>query len=394
MQLANRVLQLKPSATLAVNALAQELRASGREVISLSVGEPDFDTPRHIRDAAIAAVNGGFTKYTAVPGMLELRKAASDYFNLFGAGSLPEHVLISNGGKQSLYNLFQSIINPGDEVIIPAPYWVSYPPMVELAGGLAVIAHSGVEKGFKVTPADLERLRTPKTKACVINSPSNPTGAVYSQEELDAIAEWAVENKLLLISDEIYDQLVYYPAMHASACAWWRKHPDNFVVVNGVAKTFAMTGWRVGYMLAQHEIIKACNKLQGQSTSNVCSIAQAAALAALTGSLSCLPPMRDTFLRRRNLVMEAIRRWPGVTCPVPDGAFYVFPDMRNLFKSSMPNSTAMCKALLDKAGVALVPGEAFGDDNCLRISYASDEATLQKALERIEGALFHNKQYK
>ncbi|MDR2892786.1 MAG: pyridoxal phosphate-dependent aminotransferase [Deltaproteobacteria bacterium] len=388
MQIANRVLQLKPSATLAVNTLAQELRATGREVISLSVGEPDFDTPRHIRDAAIAAVNAGFTKYTAVPGIPELRKAASDYFNLAGAGSLPEHVLISNGGKQSLYNLFQCVLNPGDEVIIPAPYWVSYPPMVELAGGIAVIAHSGVEKGFKITPGDLERLRTPKTKACVINSPSNPTGAIYSQAELDAIAAWAVENKILIISDEIYDRLVYHPSTHASACPWWHKHPENFVIVNGVAKTFAMTGWRVGYLLAHPEIIKACNKLQGQSTSNICSIAQAAALAALTGSLDCLPPMRDTFMRRRDLVMEAIGRWPGVTCATPGGAFYVFPDVRELFTSSMPNSTALCKTLLDKAGVALVPGEAFGDDNCIRISYATDDATLQKALEKIESALW------
>lgn len=388
MQLANRVLQLKPSATLAVNTLAQELKAAGREVISLSIGEPDFNTPKHVSEAAIAAISAGFTKYTAVPGITELRKAASDYFNQYGAGSQAEQVIISNGGKQCLYNLFQCLLNPGDEVLVPAPYWVSYPPMVELAGGVTVAVPAGVEREFKVTPADLERLRTPKTRACIINSPSNPTGAVYTRAELDALAEWAVQAGIMLVSDEIYDQLVYTPEGHASLCGWWRKHPENFAVINGVAKTFAMTGWRVGYMLAHPDMIKACNKLQGQSSSNVCSISQKAALAALTGSLDCLAPMREAFIRRRNLVMEIIDSWPDVNCPVPGGAFYAFPDMHAHYTSAMPDSTAMCKYLLDQAGVALVPGEAFGDDNCVRLSYATDDATLQKALDLVARALF------
>ncbi|MDR1125977.1 MAG: pyridoxal phosphate-dependent aminotransferase [Deltaproteobacteria bacterium] len=393
MQLAHRVLQLKPSATLATATLAQELRASGREIISLSVGEPDFDTPDYISQAAIDAINEGFTKYTAVPGIMELRKAVSDYFNKSGAGSLPEHVIISNGGKHCLYNLFQSAINPGDEVLIPAPYWVSYPPMVELAGGVAVIVPSGVKKHFKVTPADLERHRTPKTRMCIINSPSNPTGATYTQAELDALAQWAVDTRTFMVSDEIYEQLIYAPAEHASICPWWRKHPDNFALINGVAKSYAMTGWRVGYMLAQHELIKACNKLQGQSSSNVCSIAQKAALAALTIETDSRELMRQAFLRRRNLAMEIINTWPGVTCPTPDGAFYLFPDMHELYTSNMPDSMTMCKALMDRAGVAMVPGEAFGDDNCLRLSYATDDETLAKALDRVGQVLFKNKSF-
>ncbi|MDL2307772.1 pyridoxal phosphate-dependent aminotransferase [Desulfovibrio sp. OttesenSCG-928-C06] len=389
MQLANRVSQLKPSATLAVNTLAQELKAAGREVISLSVGEPDFDTPEHISQAAIEAIKSGFTRYTAVPGITELRQAAADYFNRYGAGAKVENVIISNGGKQCLYNLFQSIIDPGDEVLVPAPYWVSYPPLVELAGGSAAVVPAGVDKGFKVSVEDLERHRTPKTKACIMNSPSNPTGAVYTRQELDAIAEWAVANKVMLVADEIYDQLVYEPEVHSSLCAWWNKHPEYFTVINGVAKSYAMTGWRVGYTLVHPDLIKACNKLQSQSSSNICSISQKAALAALTGDQTCLAPMKEAFVRRRNLVMDIISSWPDVKCPTPGGAFYVFPDMSAHYNAAMPDSTSMCKFLLDKAGVALVPGEAFGDDNCIRLSYATADSTLQKALELVGKALFN-----
>jgi aspartate aminotransferase len=388
MQLAARVTQLKPSATLAINALAQELKAAGREVISLSVGEPNFDTPRHISAAAIKAIESGFTKYTAVQGIPELRKAAADYFNAYGAEATQENIIVSNGGKQCLYNIFQSLLNPGDEALIPAPYWVSYPPMVELAGGKAVIVAAGVEKKFKITPEDLEKKRTAKTKICILNSPSNPTGAVYTADEIDRLAEWAVASKIVLVSDEIYDQLVYAPAKHAGFCSWWHKYPENFVIVNGVAKSFAMTGWRVGYTLAQDSVIKACSKLQGQSSSNICSIAQKAALAALTGGLGCVVAMRQAFANRKNLAMEIIKTWPDVICPEPDGAFYLFPDMHRHYSSAMPDSSAMCKVLLDKAGVALVPGVEFGDDNCIRLSYATDDATLQKALLKIGKCLF------
>jgi aspartate aminotransferase len=390
MHLAARVMQLKPSATLAINSLAQELKAAGREIISLSVGEPDFDTPRHIGDAAIKAIQSGFTKYTAVPGIPDLRKAASDYFNTYGANSTQNNIIISNGGKHCLYNLFQSLLNPGDEVLVPAPYWVSYPPMVELAGGVAVTVPSGVEKKFKISPDDLESKRTAKTRLCIINSPSNPTGAVYTQKEIDELAAWAVAKNIIIVSDEIYCELVFPPAKAASFCSWWQKHPENFVIVNGVAKSFAMTGWRVGYTLAHEALIKACDKLQGQSSSNICSIAQKATLAALTGGLDCVSAMREAFLRRRNLALGIIRSWPGVNCPIPDGAFYLFPDMHKLYNDSVPNSTALCKLLLDKAGVALVPGVEFGDDNCLRISCATADATLQNGLLQIGRCLFNN----
>ncbi|MDL2314450.1 pyridoxal phosphate-dependent aminotransferase [Desulfovibrio sp. OttesenSCG-928-C14] len=389
MDLAQRVQQLKPSATLAVSAMAQELKAAGREIISLSLGEPDFNTPAHIRQAAIKAIDEGFTHYTAVPGIPELRKAASGYFNtLYQAGSAPENILISNGGKQALFNLFLAVLNPGDEALIPAPYWVSYPPMVELAGAVPVTVPAGVEKGFKVTPEDLERYRSPKTRLLLINSPSNPSGALYSRAEADALAAWAVENKILLVADEIYDQLVYTPEGHASFAPWWKKHPEYFCIANGVAKSFAMTGWRVGYLLANPEIIKACNKLQSQSTSNVCSIAQKAALAALEGGLDCLAEMREAFIRRRDLCMEMIASWPGVQCPKPLGAFYLFPDMRAVYNEKIPDSPALCKFLLEKAGVALVPGQAFGDDNCVRISYATSDDLLRKAMGKIAEVLF------
>lgn len=389
MQLADRVKQLKPSATLAVNALAQELKARGQEVISLSIGEPDFITPANIRQAAARAMDSGHTRYTAEAGITELRQAVAAYFNdNYAAGASFKNILTGTGGKQCLYNLFMALLNPGDEALVPAPYWVSYPPMIELAGAVPVPVPSGAEKGFKVGVEDLEKKRGPRTKVCVINSPSNPTGALYSREELDAIAAWAVQNNIFIISDEIYDRLVYKPDTHHSLCGWWQKHPENFAVVNGVAKTFAMTGWRLGYMLAHEDLIKAAGKLQGQSTSNPCSISQYAAIEALTGSFAEAEAMRESFDRRRKLVMERISGWPDVLCPTPQGAFYVFPDVHRLYNKDIPGSQAMCKLLLEKAGVALVPGEAFGDDNCVRISYATDDETLRIALDRIASVLF------
>lgn len=390
MQLADRVLNLKPSATLAVNAFAQELKAAGRDIISLSIGEPDFATPEHICKAAIKAIEQGFTHYTAVGGIPELLDAVAAYFGQCGAqDASAANVAVSNGGKHSLYNLFLSVLNPGDEALIPAPYWVSYPSMAELAGAKPVIVPSGVEQGFKVTPDDLEKYRTHKTRACVINSPSNPSGAVYEAAELDAIVQWAVRHNILLVSDEIYCHLVYDGKDRAaSLCPYWHKHPENIVVVNGVAKSFAMTGWRVGYMLAAPDVIKAVVKLQGQSTSNICSIAQKATVAALTGGLACVEKMRVSFEHRRNLAMEIIKTWPDVQCSSPAGAFYLFPDMHALYKKNREDSFSLCKYLLDKAGVAAVPGVAFGDDRCIRISYATDDAVLSRALEKIGAALF------
>ena len=389
MQLSDRVVRLKPSATLAVNALATELARSGKDIISLSLGEPDFRSPALVSQAAIQAINDGFTHYTAESGIPQLREAAAAYFNRnYQAGAEAGNILIGNGGKQCLFNAFMALINPGDEVLMPTPCWVSYPAMIEIAGGVPVPVPAGVERNFKVTVEDLDRHYSPKTRLCIINSPSNPTGAIYSREEIDAIAAWAVQKNIVLISDEIYDQLVYGGKEHHSCCGWWSKYPENFAIINGVAKTYAMTGWRVGYLLAHPDLIKAAGKLSGQSTSSVCSISQKAALAALTGDLPEVARMKAAFERRCKLVTGIISAWPGVDCPEPGGAFYVFPDMHRLYTREMPDSTALCKALLEKAGVALVPGIAFGDDRCVRISYATDDAVLEKALKRIADVLF------
>jgi aspartate aminotransferase len=384
MKLAQRITSIKPSATLTINTKAQELRAAGRQIVSLAVGEPDFRTPEHICDAAREALAQGFTRYTPVPGIPELRTAVSAYFrDFYGVESAMENVVVTNGGKQSLYNLFQVLLDPGDEVIIPAPYWVSYPAMVQLAGGASVFVATEPENDFLVGVEQLEAARTPRTRCLIMNTPSNPTGCHYSQEQLDAIAAWAVDKGVFVISDEIYDQLVYAPAGPASLAPWWQRHPEGFAVVNGLAKSFAMTGWRVGYTLAHVDLVKAMIKIQGQSTSNICSIAQKAALAALTGGWECLTPMREAFVRRRDLALARVRAWGDVVCPEPAGAFYLFPQVDAFFTPEVPDSTALCSLLLEKAGVALVPGAAFGDDRCFRISYALDDETLAKCLDRV-----------
>ena len=389
MKLAQRITQIKPSATLTINTKAQELRAAGRQIVSLAVGEPDFRTPEHVCEAAKAAIDEGFTRYTPVPGIPELRTAVAGYFRSFyGVDAALENVVVTNGGKQSLYNLFQVLLNPGDEVIVPAPYWVSYPALVQLAEGVSVFVNTEPENNFLVSVEQLEAVRTSRTRCLVMNTPSNPTGCHYSKDQLDAIAAWTVEKGIFVIADEIYDRLVYPPAMPASLAPWWQKHPENFAVVNGLAKSFAMTGWRVGYTLAHPDLIKAMTKIQGQSTSNICSIAQKAALAALTGGWDCLAPMLEAFVRRRNLGLSMIRDWGHVVCPEPAGAFYLFPRVDWYYTPEVPDSTALCGLLLEEAGVALVPGAAFGDDRCIRISYSLDDATLVDCLDRI-GAVLH-----
>lgn len=389
MKLADRVSQLKPSATLAVSAKAQDMRAQGKDILSLSVGEPDFPTPAHIREAAKQAIDAGFTRYTAVPGIPELRAAAAAYFaQNYGVKAEAENIIISNGGKQCLYNICAALLNPGDHVLIPAPYWVSYPPMVELAAAKPVIVAASPERNFKITRGELEKSLTPKTRLLILNSPSNPTGACYTREELDAIAQWAVDKNIIVVADEIYDRLVYGKAERLSLSPWWQKYPEQFVVVNGVAKTFSMTGWRVGYALAHTDLIRAMSRLQGQTTSNVCSISQKAALAALTGGFEDVEHMRAAFERRRDLALGIISSWPDVICPRPDGAFYLFIDVHKHYTEKYPDSTSLCTELLDKAGVALVPGAAFGDDRCIRISYAVSEETLKKALEKVAAVLF------
>ena len=389
MKLADRVSQLKTPANLAVSAKASELQAQGKDILSLSLGEPDFNTPAHISAAAKKAIDEGFTHYTAVPGIPELRAAAAGYFNSqYGAGAGPEHIVISNGGKQSIYNIFQALLNPGDHVLIPAPYWLSYPAMVELAGAKPVIIAGSPEKNFKLTPLDLEKSVTPKTRLLVFNSPSNPTGVCYSEAEQDAIAQWAVDKGIIILSDEVYDRLVFDGLKPVSLCSWWKKHPEHFVIVNCAGKTFALTGWRVGYSLADKTLTNAMSSLQGQSTSNICSIAQKAALAALTGSFAETEAMRAAFERRRNLAYEMVSAWPDVVCPKPQGAFYVFPDVHRHYGARFPDSVALCNALLDEGGVALVPGAAFGDDRCIRVSFAVSDDILEKALTRTAQVLF------
>lgn len=383
MEISQRLTKLKPSATLAVSAKAKALKAEGRNILSLSVGEPDFPTPKHICEAAKKAIDDGATRYTQSRGLPEVLQAVSGYFKQFyGVSSSQENLMLTNGGKQGLYNTFQAIINPGDEVLIPAPYWVSYPDMVELAGGVPVTVPASAEEGFKVSVAGLEKRLTSRTKALILNSPSNPTGVCYSDKELNALAEWAIAHKLVVISDEIYDQLVYSPAKPVSLSPLWQKNPDGVIVINGVAKSFAMTGWRVGYVLGSEEVIKAMGKLQGQSTSNVCTVSQKAAEAALTGSFECVKEMNKAFARRRDLAFSIVSQWPDVLCPKAEGAFYLFPDVHKHYNAKTPDSTAMCNRLLEEAGVAFVPGIAFGDDRCIRLSYAVSDEVLLQALEK------------
>lgn len=382
MQISDRLSSIKPSLTLSVNSRALELKAQGVAVISLAVGEPDFPTPSHVCEAAKAAIDDNFCRYTAVPGIPELRKAAGAYFDrAYGVPVPPESIVIGAGGKHCLYNFLQATINPGDEVLIPAPYWLSYPDMVMLAGGVPVTVHAGPEQGFKVTPDMLDAAVTGKTRLLILNSPSNPTGAVYTEAEFTAIMDWAIQRGIFVLSDEIYDQLVFAPAKMTSAIGWFARYPEQVAVLNGLSKSYAMTGWRVGFLAAHPLLIKKISSMQGHSTSNICSIAQKAALAALTGPTECIDLMREAFVRRRDLAMKTIETWPWAVCPRPDGAFYLFVDVRKCYGGAVNNSTELCTWLLDKAHVALVPGAAFGDDNCIRFSYAVADDVLAQALE-------------
>jgi len=388
MHLSRRILQIRPSATLSINAKAAELKALGQEVISLAAGEPDFQPPEHVRQAVKDAVDQGYARYTPVPGLPELRQAiAETYSRLYGVDISPAMTIATNGGKQGLYNLFQCLLNPGDEVLIPAPYWVSYPDMVSLADGSPVIVPSSPENSFRLRPEELQTYVTDKTRILVLNTPSNPTGSHYSQVELDKLISWALEQGIFVISDEIYDQLVYPPAEPATAGTWLDGHPDSIALCNGLSKSYAMTGWRMGYVLTHKDLIAKLSTLQGQSTSNVCVLVQKAAVAALRGPQEFLHDHRQVFQKRRDLALERIASWPGVECPRPDGAFYLFPRVDAMYTQNIPDSTALCTYLLEKVQVALVPGAAFGDDRCLRISYALDDKTLLQALNRMQTAL-------
>ena len=388
MKTSEHLSRIRPAATLAVNAKALELKAKGLKVISLAIGEPDFPTPAHVCQAACRAIEEGFTRYGDAAGIGELRRAVGTYYNRsYGETPPPESVIISNGGKHALYNLFQALLDPGDEALIPAPYWISYPDMALVAGAVPVFVATTAHERFKLSVEKLERARTPKTRLFVLNAPSNPTGISYTQEELDELIGWGVDKGLHVIVDEIYDRIVYAPAQSVSGIRWWKRFPEQVSVVNGVAKTFAMTGWRVGYAVAHPDLIKVTARLQGHSTSNVCSPAQKAAVAALEGPYDCVTEMTAAFERRRNAAFKIVSSWPGVVCPEPQGAFYLFADMSAYYRSGIKKSSDLCEYLLEKAGTALVPGSAFGDDNCVRFSYAVADEALATALQSVGTAL-------
>ena len=393
--LSNRILNMAESETLAMTAKARELKAQGKDVISLSIGEPDFNTPEVVKEAAKKAIDDNFTHYPPVPGYQDLREAVSAKFlRDNGLEYKPEQIVVSTGGKQALYQVVQVLVNPGDEVIIPTPYWVSYKEFVRLAGGIPVYVKTTLENDFKVTPEQLEAAITPKTKLIMFSSPSNPTGMLYSKEELKGIAEVvARHDNLFVVSDEIYEH-INFVGKHQSI-AQFPEVKERVVTVNGVAKGFAMTGWRIGFIGAPLVIAKACNKLQGQVTSATCSIAQKATVCAMlmdpTTSEDIIN-MRNTFLQRRDMVYKLLCDIPGLKVRMPQGAFYFFPEVSSYYGKSfngkkIENSTDMAFYLLNEANVATVMGSAFGDDDCIRLSYATSEDLLKEALRRIKEAL-------
>ena len=385
--------RLKPSETLAVKARANELKAQGVNVIDLSCGEPDIDTPEHIKEGARKALKDGKTKYTDVTGIKELREAIANKLKKEnGIDGDATTVIVTNGGKQALEQVFEVMLEPSDEVVIPAPYWVSYIPMVELPGGKPVIARSRPENGFKLTPAELEKALTPKTKAVIINSPSNPTGAAYTQAELSALGKVIAKSNALVVSDEIYEKVTYGNFKFVSSVQAMPELKDRIITVNGFSKAYSMTGWRLGYATGPKDIISAMGRYQSQTTSNVCSIAQYAALAAFDGSHDFLPKMVQSFDNRINMALGIIEQIPGlrVMCK-PEGAFYLFIRFEELAKAkSVPqtkSSAAFVNYILETAGVAAVPGEAFGDDFAFRISVAASDDSIKAGLEKIADAV-------
>lgn len=381
MKLAARVGQVPPSLTLAIAAKAKALKAEGIDVCSFSAGEPDFDTPAHIKAAAEKALQEGKTKYGPAAGEPKLREAiARKLREDNGLCYNAENVIVTNGGKHSLFNLMLALIETGDEVIIPAPYWLSYPEMVKLAEGTPVIVSTDASGGYKITPDQLRSAITPKTKLFVLNSPSNPTGMIYTPEEIKALAEVVVENNIWVVSDEIYEKILYEGAEHLSIGAIGAEIFDRTIISNGFAKAYSMTGWRLGYLAGPVELIKAATTIQSHSTSNVCTFAQYGAIAALEGSQDCVEEMCQAFAARRQVMLDRLNAIPGLICPKPDGAFYMFPDISQTGMKSME----FCNALLESHQVAAVPGIAFGADDCIRLSYATDMASIEKGMDRLE----------
>ncbi|PSO46885.1 MAG: aspartate aminotransferase [Cyanobacteria bacterium SW_9_44_58] len=380
--IANRVGEVTPSLTLEISAKAKAMKADGLDVCSFSAGEPDFDTPRHVVEAAKQALDDGQTRYGPAAGEPKLRNAIAQ--KLHTENNLPysaNQVIITNGGKYSLFTLMQAMINPGDEVIIPSPYWLSYPEMVKLAGGIPVIVPTAAAQQYKITASQLQHYITPNSKLFILNSPTNPTGAVYSREELTALAEVIVNNDLFVVADEIYEKILYDQAEHISIGSLNSEIFERTLVSNGLAKTFAMTGWRVGYLAGNEEIVKAMTTIQSHSTSNVCTFAQYGAIAALENPLSekAIDEMLAAFTQRRQVMLDVLSSVPQLSCPTPYGAFYLFVDISETGKTSLE----FANQLLEEKQVATVPGIAFGNDNCIRLSYATDMTTIKNGLERL-----------
>ncbi|WP_026097574.1 pyridoxal phosphate-dependent aminotransferase [Baaleninema simplex] len=383
MKISARVGQVPPSMTLAISAKAKAMKAQGIDVCSFSAGEPDFGTPQHVVEAAKRALDEGKTRYGPVAGEPQLRQAIA--YKLQTENQLDyaaENVQVTNGGKQSLFNAILALVDPGDEVIVPAPYWVSYPEMVKLAQGVPVIVSTTAQTQFKITPERLKAAISPKTKLFVLNSPSNPTGVVYTPDEIRALAEVVLEAGIWVISDEIYEKILYDGAEHLSIGSVSPQVRDRTITSNGFAKAFSMTGWRVGYLAAPVELIKATSTLQSHSTSNVCTFAQYGAIAALQSpeSPGCIEEMRSSFAKRRAYVLDRIHSIPGLSAPTPNGAFYVFVDIASMGLSSLE----FCDRLLEEYHVAAVPGIAFGTDTCLRLSYATEMSAIEKGMDRLE----------
>ena len=381
MQLAQRLRNIQPSLTLAIDAKAKAMKASGIDVCSFSAGEPDFDTPDHIKAAAKTALDQGKTRYTAAAGIPELKQAiAAKLLRDNNVTYKPEQIIVTNGGKHSLYNLMMAILDAGDEVIIPVPFWVSYPEMAKLAEATPVFVITTEETDYKITPEQLEAAITPQTKLFVLNSPSNPTGMVYSPAEIKALAEVLDRHPhVYIVSDEIYEKILYDGATHLSIAAVSQSMYDRTLISSGFAKAYSMTGWRVGYLAGAADIIKAATLIQGHSTSNICTFAQYGAVTALNDSQECVETMRKAFAERRDVMYDLLTSIPKFTCPKPDGAFYLFPSIKAF---NMP-SLEFCDKLLEEQKVALIPGIAFGLDNCIRLSYATNLETIREGCDRI-----------
>lgn len=391
-KVSKRLASLSPSATIAMNQKSREMKDKGIDVVNLSVGEPDFPTPDHIKQAAKKAIDDNYSFYAPVPGYPDLRQAIVNKFKRENnLEYTPDQIVVSTGAKHSIANVMICIVDPGEEVIVPAPYWVSYSEQVKIAEGVNVIIDAGIESEYKITPAQLEKAITPKTKALLLCSPSNPTGSVYSREELAGLVEVLKKHpQVFVISDEIYEHINFSGAHYS--IAQFPEMYDRTIVVNGVSKGYAMTGWRIGYIGAPLWIAKACNKLQGQMTSGATSIAQRASIEALNGDQSCVAEMRDAFLRRRDYVLDRLSKMHGVRCTTPEGAFYVFPDLSSYYgkkdgENTINTSMDLCLYLLEKGHIATVPGEAFGAPKNVRISFATSDENLKIAMDRLENAL-------